>query len=417
MGETKLKQIKNQQFSERKTNEFTMKKQPNNSKCASALQITLSVTLICVSLILFASISGAGPAASRSQGVVMNEGKLTSFTDVRNGNEKLPDLTNLRPMPLPLASGPTDRLPSVLDFGKPGFSSGADGNGETNPVTLALPREFSDMVAEGPVPLEFGTSQQPFSTARAVTNTASPFRASGLLTGYDPNNNQFGCSASLVKRGVVVTAAHCVALYGAQQFYHGWNFYPGYKNGVAPFGVQTAATAFVMTSYYNGTDNCAVYGVVCPDDVAVIVLNPDNLGHYVGGRTGWYGYGWNGWGFENGNTHVTQIGYPANLDNESLMERNDSQGFVSGSFSSNTVIGSLMGPGSSGGPWVDNFGIRPTLTGTSSGAYALPNITVGVTSWGYTDPAVKQQGASPFTSGNITVLVNAACSSIPAACR
>ena len=46
-----------------------MKKQPDNSKCASALRITLSVTLICVSLILFASISGAGSASSPSQGV------------------------------------------------------------------------------------------------------------------------------------------------------------------------------------------------------------------------------------------------------------------------------------------------------------------------------------------------------------
>ena len=46
-----------------------MKKQPDNSKCASALRITLSVTLICGSLILFASISGAGSASSPSQGV------------------------------------------------------------------------------------------------------------------------------------------------------------------------------------------------------------------------------------------------------------------------------------------------------------------------------------------------------------
>jgi hypothetical protein len=34
---------------------------------------------------------------------------------------------------------------------------------------------------------------------------------------------------------------------------------------------------------------------------------------------------------------------------------------------------------------------------------------VGVTSWGYIDPTIKQQGASPFTSGNITRLVEAAC--------
>src|SRR5262249_27544747 len=80
------------------------KKQPNNSNGAAALRITVSVTLICVSLILFASISGAGPADSRAHGVVMTHGELTSFTT--QGTESEPDFVNARPMPLPLASGP-----------------------------------------------------------------------------------------------------------------------------------------------------------------------------------------------------------------------------------------------------------------------------------------------------------------------
>jgi len=48
--------------------------------------------------------------------------------------------------------------------------------------------------------------------------------------------------------------------------------------------------------YYNGTDNCAQYGVICPDDGAVITLNPQSE-HYAGYYTGWFGYGWNGYGF------------------------------------------------------------------------------------------------------------------------
>src|SRR5262249_41172696 len=74
------------------------KQQPHNSNGAAALRITASVTLICVSLILFASISGAGPADSRSHGVVMNEGELTSFT--AQGDESEPDFVNAIPMPL-----------------------------------------------------------------------------------------------------------------------------------------------------------------------------------------------------------------------------------------------------------------------------------------------------------------------------
>jgi V8-like Glu-specific endopeptidase len=399
-----------------------MKKQRNNSTCAFALQIAVSVTLICISLILFALISGAGPANSRSQGVVMNQGELTSFTDQGNRND--PDFVNMRPMPLPLAAEPIDMVPSLEDLGTPGFSAGAVGNGQTSPITLPLPTisdEEGDM--EGPyAPDEFGTAHQPFSTARAdlltlATNTQYPYRASGQLTFQKPNDNTtYYCSASMIKRGLVVTAAHCVANYGQQQYYHNWHFYPGRRSGVAPYGDWTVYQVWIKTAYYNGTDNCAQYGVVCPDDVAVLILNTQG-GVYVGSRTGWYGYGWGGFGFYNGLTHITQIGYPLCLDHGTLMERNDSQGSVSASDSSNTIIGSLMCGGSSGGPWLNNFGVRPTLTGTGNGTASNPNLVVGVTSWGSITPAVKHQGASPFTNNNIVSLVTSACNSRPLACQ
>jgi hypothetical protein len=43
-------------------------------------------------------------------------------------------------------------------------------------------------------------------------------------------------------------------------------------------------------------------------------------------------------------------------------------------------------------------------------------MVVGVTSWGYDDTSIKQQGASPLTSGNIVPLMHAACTAVPAAC-
>lgn len=403
-----------------------IKEQRNNSTCAFALQTTLSVILICVSLILLASISGAGPADSRSLGIVMNHGELTSFID--QGNRTDPDFVNMRPMPLPIAPGPIDMVPSLEDLGTPGFSAGAVGNGQTNPITLPLPTiSDQDGDMEGPLgpvgPDEYGTGHQPFSTARAdlqtlATNTQYPYRASGQLTFQKPNDTRtWYCSASMIKRGLVVTAAHCVADYGQSTFYHNFHFYPGRRSGVAPYGNWTVYQMWIKTSYYNGTDGCAVYGVVCPNDVAVLILNTQN-GAYVGTQTGWYGYGYNGFGFYNGVTHITQIGYPLCLDNGTRMERNDSQGFVSASNSSNTIIGSLMCGGSSGGPWLNNFGIRPTLTGTGNGSASNPNTVVGVTSWGYEiNHAIKQQGASPFRSTNIVSLVTLACNSRPAACQ
>ena len=353
----------------------------------------------------------------------MSQGDLTSFTALGNGPEVLPDFVNAKPMPLPLAAGgPIDMVPSLQDFGTPGFSRGAVGNGQTNPITLPLPTiSDHDGDMEGPEPQEFGTSNHPFSTARAdlltaATNTQWPYRASGKLYFQKPDNSTFVCSASMIKRGIVVTAAHCVAQYGARQFYHNWHFYPGYRSGAAPFGNWTVSGAWIKTAYFNGTDNCAQFGVICPDDVAVLILNPQN-GTYAGTQTGWYGYGWNGFGFANGLTHITQVGYPNCLDSGVRMERNDSHGFVSESLSSNTIIGSLMCGGSSGGPWLNNFGIRPALTGQSAGTAFNPNIVVGVTSWGFINQAVKQQGASPFTSNNIRSLVTSACNSRPLACQ
>jgi hypothetical protein len=44
------------------------------------------------------------------------------------------------------------------------------------------------------------------------------------------------------------------------------------------------------------------------------------------------------------------------------------------------------------------------------------NVVVGVTSWGYIDTAVKEQGASPFLITNIQALVTAACTAYPSWC-
>jgi V8-like Glu-specific endopeptidase len=296
--------------------------------------------------------------------------------------------------------------------------AGAEGNGRMSFVKLGEPALSTD-AADQPTPQEFGTNNHPFSTAMAdlsplATNTSYPYRASGKLF-FNIGTSTYVCSASLIKRGVVVTAAHCAANFGQKQFYTNWRFVPGYRNGAAPYNTWTVRTAYVLTSYYQGTDSCAVSGVVCANDVAILLLNPISSA-YPGTSTGWYGYGYNGYGFSGGVNSITQIGYPVCLDNGGYMERNDSSGVVSAANSNNTVIGSLMCGGSSGGPWLSNFGIRPTIPGTTNGTAPDPNIVVGVTSWGYTSNAPKEQGASPFTSGNIVVLVNTACGAVPGAC-
>ncbi|WP_230944775.1 trypsin-like serine peptidase [Burkholderia stagnalis] len=333
------------------------------------------------------------------------------------------DFKNAKPMPLPRPiTAPASMLDSLMynarpALGVPGFAQGGAGDGKQRPVQLVAPIDLSQT---GVQPQEFGTSNQPYTTSQvnAYGNNTQyyyPFRAAGKLF-FNIGSATYLCSASLIKPGVVVTAAHCVANFGQRQFYSNWVFVPAYSNGSAPYGTWYGASATVMTSYYDGSDPCAVAGIICQDDIAVIVLSPQG-GSYAGNSAGWYGYGWNGYSYNpSGFALIDQLGYPVALDSGVYMERNESQGFVSASNSNNTIIGSLMTGGSSGGPWLVNLGMPPALSGTGFGNAASHNVVVGVTSWGYTDTTVKQQGASPFTSGNIVTLVNTVCGSTPAAC-
>ena len=380
----------------------------------------LGQMLACAALLNIAPCAYAGD-------VPVQIGK-TTLLKIDPANNGAIDYADAKPMELPMAPLSVDDQAmadlvsglsggSVQPPGLPGVQSGNSGTGITSPVRL-LP---ASRIVESPSPEEFGSTNLPFSTARAdgltgTTNTIYPYRASGkLFFQKSGSSSSFVCSASLIKPGVIVTAAHCVAGFGTKKFHSNWRFMAGYRNGVAPFGVQTARTAVVLSAYLNGTDSCAQAGVVCKDDVAVIVLSSN-----VGSAAGYYGIGWDGFGFTgNGLTEITQIGYPVCLDSGQLMERNNAQGFRTPSLSNNTVAGSLMCGGSSGGPWLINFGVRPTLTGTTPGSASSPNVVVGVTSWGYTNSSFKKMGASPFTggtSGNIVSLLKTACTAFPGSC-
>jgi V8-like Glu-specific endopeptidase len=383
-------------------------------------------SVVAIGLLGFAGIAPiAAQSSSDAAHSTVQGGAVTVVANSTAGGATI-DYIHAKPMKLPTAPGRSEAaatedlinaLRSTQPSGRPGFSAGSYGDGALDPTFLGAParQDTSDEVT----PEEFGTNNHAFSTARGdlnvATNTRFPYRVSGRLF-FNIGGDTFVCSASLIKKGVVVTAAHCVANFGTGQLYSNWHFIPGYRNGAAPFGDWTVKNAFVLTSYLNGSDPCAVAGVVCRDDVAVLLLNA-KAGKYPGTSTGWYGFGWNGLGFTSaGLTHITQVGYPVCLDNGELMERNDSQGFKSAANSNNTVIGSLMCGGSSGGPWLINFGVRPSLTGTTAGTAPDANVVVGVTSWGFVSNAPKEQGASPFLSGNIVPLVNSACSAVPAAC-
>ncbi|HMS83715.1 MAG TPA: trypsin-like serine protease [Nitrospira sp.] len=357
---------------------------------------------------------------------IIKKGAVTGVKVAHEKNNAKLDFASARAIELPrateadVAQAQQDLIMNLVNpiqsatAGDSGQVEGSMGDGTTETVDLDTPStEFAAQNGLEVEPAQFGTSNHPFSTARAdlssATNTMYPYRASGKLYFTVPGQGNFVCSAALIKRGVAVTAAHCVTQYASKQFYTNFQFVPGLRGSSRPYGTWTVATAWVTTAYLNGaTGQCD--GAICKDDVAVLELTPQS-GAYPGTRTGWYGYGWNRWGVtSNGFTHITQIGYPVSHNSGLYMMRNDSQGFVgSSTLKNNTIIGSLMTGGSSGGPWLNNFGYLPSLSGTSFGSFSTPNMVVGVTSWVYTNTAIKEMGASPFSSTNIVPLVNSAC--------
>jgi len=394
--------------------------------------------------------SGVMPAMAIAQGTVAH----TSIYTARSMSE-LPmnaavERTNLpvvSPKQLPMAALLShNALPSGAYALQPGAVPGSsDGvHRSANPNKGAQPEAYGNNAPQ---------AIAPYTTARAsatvlgytpdaasVAVTSYPWRAAGKLY-FNIGTNNYVCSASLIAPGLLITAAHCVFEFGANSaagYHTNFAFVPAQntRGATPPYGVWTAITEILSTSYINGTDSCVQTGVVCSNDVAVIIMSPNSLGQLPGNVVGWYGYAWAGYSYAPsfGGTSlasITQLGYPVALDYGTMMERNDGIGsyWSPGSGVQQTILGSAMTGGSSGGPWLVNFGARPVVTGNATlGSAAVSDVVVGVTSWGYTTNGYNTQGSSWFGqnaefsaaayldshgvnrgAGNIGALVAAAC--------
>ena len=239
--------------------------------------------------------------------------------------------------------------------------------------------------------------------------------------------------------------------------HHQVYFYPGVQNNVAPYGYWAAQDVTVPASYYYGSDTClgAARGIVCNNDLALVWLKPGgntSPPQQAGARLGYNAYGFNNYGMVapsglggvTGQTFaqtfggvptaaVTQLGYPVAFDGGSTMQIGNAataRYYLPGTVSTtqqpvlNIMRGTSMAGGSSGGPWIVNYG--PPAAGGDYGANAVRDVIVGVTSWGFADGSIKTSSASVFGqnaefpgsygargAGNIAFLVNWACDTGP----
>ena len=282
------------------------------------------------------------------------------------------------------------------------------------------------------VPYAYGTYLTPYTTARVATGTDAastnaadvpvssyPYRAVGKLY-FNIGTSLYTCSATLVKKGVILTAAHCVFDFGMNSksgYFSNFVFCPAHNSATSPYGpygCYPAGSPRVLSPYYKGTDSCYQSGVICNNDIATLlapkITTGANKGKYLGTVYGTIAYSYNAYSFvenylfnDGFSAQITQLGYPGAFDSGVQMQRTDSLSravtFVDdeGLETDNIIMGTAQTGGSSGGPWIVNFGTRPKV---SSGSASLGSQSIaaiaGVSSWGYVDVGVNLQGASYF---------------------
>lgn len=337
--------------------------------------------------------------AQSATGVVQNTSAHANYDSVKANTREI-----VNPLPAPDTTRVQAQTSNAVSNVTPGFSPGSD------PVASGVnTRAFGSFgIPYTSTRVQLGGSNQTSAVGASYLSSTYPYRAIGKLF-----INGGHCSASLIRRSVIVTAAHCIQNFGSGTggLFGGWVFVPGHYGPAGatlpqrePYGRWTWRALNRPVTWINGTDPGS--GAARNNDVAVIILNKNASNQFIGDLTGWLGYGWNNYSFvsspKTGNLKVaatSTLGYPGLMDFGQIMQRADGPSYLTTVGAAAQIWqGNNFTGGSSGGPWIVNFvSFNPVLSGGAAIGSAPNRAVVGVTSWGSADPnAIKDNYSSRF---------------------
>lgn len=361
-------------------------------------------------LVLFVVLTSVNAGADNS--MLMRENFNSSNTPEYWTNERM---QNAKPFPIPkINSKPRDEFTQLNHLSNYGnhseYGRGSPPLFNVAPDSQSLFTPIRDPKFASPIALDRGTLNFNFSSSRLVPLSADlsyPYSTVGKLFFTTPKGD-FVCSASVLRPRVVLTAGHCVhsGSGGASGFYANFKFIPAYRDGVAPY--KTWNWTYVIV-----TGTWAFGGGSVPNaaDYAMIEVQDNSFGDTVrsiGSITGWLG--WQTLSLAPNHAHL--LGYPCNFDRCEKMHQVTAQS-ARNVEPNNVEYGSDMLGGSSGGPWVQNFG--EFAMGQTGGNNAGLNRVIGVTSYLYFDNKLMAEGAS-IPDNRFVNILNSICAHRPGNC-
>ena len=361
--------------------------------------------LLALPMVATVAINFISPALAQTE-QYYSTGSNSSTPDAGGGSDYWTSQRLQNAKPMEIKAEPTVVPELLLDRLVPkslGATLSTSGSAPTVTVTpqanqLFTPLKNSQLQVQ---PKDIGTAGAAFTSSRLIPLSADqeyPYRTIGKLFLSTPDGDAT-CSAAVIAPRLILTAGHCVHSGNGRQdgFYTNFLFVPAFRDGFAPLREWSGQYAITTGTWYNGggkVPNAADYALIEIQDQSI-----NQVSRKIGDVTGLLGVKTNSLA----PNHATLLGYPCNIDSCSRMHQVNSESFQT--TTNNTVnYGSDMSEGSSGGPWVQNFGVPGDGQTTTD-----INQIIGVTSYGPTDSGVKYQGSSILDS-RFSDIFTAACS-------